>query len=98
MVIMPGPGKPQVEAEYSTRQGVWEREFTKYMDNNCNKDGSQKSSNLSRSQSLGLKTLSQKVARLEVICLEADKSKKFVIVDEKSYAATDFWKSPKNMY
>ena len=56
-VFMPGPSKPQVEAEQSTRIGVWEKEFWKFMQNECREDGSQKTNNLSRSQSLGLKSL-----------------------------------------
>ena len=84
---MPGPETPQVEAELNTRMFVWEKEFARFAETNCKDDGSQKVTNLSRNQELGLRTLQRKISRLEVIVLEADKGKKFVCVDEKTYTA-----------
>ena len=84
-VYMPGPEKPLVEAENSTRMQVWDKAFNDFATENCDKDGEQKTSNLTRNQKLALKTLSRKVAKLEVIVLEADKGKKFVLVDEATY-------------
>ena len=85
--LMPGPDKPWVEAENTTRLGVWDKQFARYVLENCDKDGDQRALNLSRSQTIGLKSLSRKVARLEVVILEADKGKKFVVVDEGTYRA-----------
>ena len=61
-VFMPGPSKPQIEAEQSTRIGIWEKEFWRYMKSECKEDGSQKVTNLSRSQALGMKSLGRKVS------------------------------------
>ena len=43
--------------------------------------------NLSLPQQLGLKTLSRKVARLELVVLRANKGKSFVVVSEDVYRA-----------
>ena len=51
-VLMPGPERPIVEAEHSTRMDVWDKTFTNYMKVNCKENGEQKDSNLSRSQIL----------------------------------------------
>ena len=87
MVYMPGPDKPIVEAENSTRIGVWDKTFALFMKDNCKDDGTQLKSNLSRSQTLGLRSLSRRVAKVEIVVLEADKGKKFVVVDEATYKA-----------
>ena len=84
-VRMPAPGPPAVEAEMNTRVGTWRKSFMNFRENNCNKDGVQNQSNLSPNQLLGMKTLLKKVAKLEAIVLEADKGKRFVIVDEATY-------------
>ena len=86
-VLMPGPGPAVVEAEYQTRMDIWDKTFARYRSTNCDEKGDQLVSNLSKNQALGLKTLQKKVAKLEVIVLEADKGKKFVIVDEATYKA-----------
>ena len=84
-VMMPPPGKPLVEAEYNMRGAVWKKEFDEYRAKYCDETGNPKERNLSRSQSIGLKSLSRKVAKLECIVLEADKGKTFVVVDEVTY-------------
>ena len=84
-VFMPGPGPALVEAEFATRSDVWDKTFARYRTANYNEAGEQRVTNLSRNQVLGLKTLSKKVAKLEVIILEADKGKTFVVTDEKTY-------------
>ena len=86
-VKMPGPGRPQVEAEFSTRLGVWQAAFKAQKDKSCIKDGSQLRSNLSMEQQIGLQTLGKKVARLECIVMQADKGKGFVVCDEVTYRA-----------
>ena len=86
-VYMPGPSKPIVEAEYSMRSSVWQKEFLAYKSENCDPTGKQKTTNLNRSQEIGLKSLSRKIAKLELLVLEADKGKRFVIVDEATYIA-----------
>ena len=86
-VMMPAPGKPILEAEYNLRVSMWQREYEKYMTEECDDKGVQKQLNLTRSQAMVLKTLSRKVAKLEVIILEADKGKKFIAVDENTYLA-----------
>ena len=84
-VMMPGTAPACVEAEYNTRTDVWEKAFGTYMDNNCDKTGQQNVTNLSKNQLLGLKTIQKKVAKNEVVILEADKGKRFVVVSEQDY-------------
>ena len=84
-VFMPWPKRPLVEAENSTRMQVWDKAFRDFANENCDKEGKQNTSNLSRNQKLSLKTLSRKVAKLEVLVLEADKGMKFVLVYEAMY-------------
>ena len=86
-VMMPGPSKAMVEAEYNTRVGVWEKAYHKYKSNHCKTDGTQLRGNLTVSQQIGLKTLAKKVSSLEVIILQADKGKRFVVVDQPTYLA-----------
>ena len=57
------------------------------MRDNCKDNGTQKKTNLSRSQTLGLRSLSRRVAKVEIVVLEADKGKKFVVVDKATYKA-----------
>ena len=84
-VKMPGPAPPpRVEAEYSARLSAWQRAFMSFKDKECREDGTQKKSNLSATQ---LKSLNKKVAKVEIIILQADKGKKFVVVDEETYLA-----------
>ena len=54
---------------------------------NCSKDGAQKKSNLSLGQQLAVKSLGKKIAKAEIMVLEADKCKRFVVVDEPTYIA-----------
>ena len=84
-VYMPGPSIPVVEAEHTTRLAVWKKVFEQYKTENCDKTGKQKVDNLTPSQSKGLLSLSKRVAKRDIIILEADKGKKFVIVDENTY-------------
>ena len=84
-VKMPGPAPPRVEAEYSARLSAWQRAFMSFKDRECRDDGTQMKSNLSVNQQIALKSLSKKVAKVEVIILQADKGKKFVVVDESTY-------------
>ena len=84
-VFMPAPGKPIVEAEYNLRSSMWQREFLRFRNENCDKSGRQKTTNLSRSQELGLRSLSRRIAKLELLVLEADKGKRFVVDDKPTY-------------
>ena len=84
-VMMPGPAPPGVEAEHSTRLSMWQQTFMGYKSRHCGEDGSQHRSNLSATQLVGLKTLGRKVSKLEVIVLQADKGKRFVVVDQATY-------------
>ena len=84
---MPGPAPPAVEAQYSTRIGVWQAAYNAYRTQHCKESGEQTRSNLTSSQQIGLKTLSRKVARMEVLVLQADKGRRFVVVDEPTYLA-----------
>ena len=56
-VMMPAPGKPILEAEYSLRVSMWQREYEKYMTEECDDKGMQKQMNLTKDQAIGLKTL-----------------------------------------
>ena len=84
-VHMPGPGNPKVEAEFTTRIGTWQGAFNMFRKENCRDNGTQVKSNLSVSQQIGLKSLAKKVAKIEVIVLQSDKGKSFVVVDERTY-------------
>ena len=86
-VRMPGPAPPAVEAEYSTRLGVWHSAFSEFKKTHCRENGDQVRSNLSAAQQLGLKSLGKRVAKLEIIVLQADKGRKFVVVDEPTYVS-----------
>ena len=60
--------------------------FKEYKAGHCKpEDGSQLKSNLSMSQQIGLRTLTRKIAKLEVLIVEADKGNKFVAMDEDTY-------------
>ena len=80
-VMMPGPARSMVEAEYNTRVG--ERAYKSFKSNHCKEDGTQ--CNLTQSQQVGLRTLAKKTATNQVIVLQADKGKKFVVVDQQTY-------------
>ena len=84
-VRMPPPGSALLEVERNTRVGTWRKASKDYAKENCDSKGSQLKKNLTVNQMLGLKSLSRKVARLELLVLEADKGKKFVVVDEQTY-------------
>ena len=58
-----------------------------YKRDHCKPDGTQLRSNLTVNQQIGLRTLTKKVAELEVIVIQADKGKKFVVVDQPTYLA-----------
>ena len=51
----------------------------------CDDKGVQREMNLTPSQQLGLKSLTRKVSRLEIVLLESDNGKPFFIVDEGTY-------------
>ena len=84
-VHMPAPAPAQVEAEYNTRIDTWQKQFLKYRSQHCDENGNQKQNNLTISQQLGLKSLARRVAKLELMVLEADKGKSFVVMDEQTY-------------
>ena len=86
-VFMPGPGPTRVEASHAVRVGVWVDTFAKYRRLHCKEDGTPKKTNLSAGQELALKSLARKVARLEVIIMEVDKGKRFVVTDQATYLA-----------
>ena len=86
-VHMPGPESPLLEAMHSTRMGVWREVHDKYMKEHCNKSGEQLQPNITPSQQLALKSLQRKVARMELVILEADKGGKFVVMDESMYVS-----------
>ena len=65
-VKMPGPGPPNAEAEFSTRLSSWQRAFLSFKETDCNPDGVQKRSNLSPTQLMAVKTISKKVAKVEI--------------------------------
>ena len=88
-VRMPGPAPPPVEAQYNTRLGIWYSAFKGFKDRFCKENGNQAKSNLSPSQLIGLKTFGRKVARQEVIVLQAYKGQRFVVVDEPMYVANE---------
>ena len=86
-VRMPAPASARLEAMYNTRADVWQQEFQKYRKAGCNEAGDQNESNLTPGQAIALKRLQRKVNKLEIIVLEADKGKRFVVVDEATYVA-----------
>ena len=85
--MMPGPAPPSVEAGHNTRLGIWNEVFAKVKMKLCDKEGRQKKRNLTLGQELALKSLDHKVAKVEIMILEADKGKEFVVVDEATYRA-----------
>ena len=74
-----------MEAKYNTRIDTWQKQFLKYRCLHCDEKGNQKQNNLSLSQQLGLKSLARRTAKLELMVLEADKGKSFVVMDEQTY-------------
>ena len=86
-VKMPAPASARLEAMYNTRAGLWETEHAKFVRNECEKSGAQKESNLTKEQQLALERLKKKVSKVEIIVLEADKGKRFVVVDQATYVA-----------
>ena len=71
--MMPGPAPAIVEAEYCSRMGAWHKVFDDYVAANCNKKGEQIETNLSANEALGLKMIGKKIAKNEIVVLEADK-------------------------
>ena len=86
-VMMPGPAPAIVEAENNVRIKVWSDSFNSYRMRNCKVSGEQSKSNLTLSQQLGLKSITKKIAKLELLVLQADKGKRFVVVSEDVYRA-----------
>ena len=86
-VCMPGPAPPSVEAGHNVRMSVWQESFTSYRKSNCNKKGEQTASNITLGQQLVMKSLIKRVNKAEIMILEADKGKRFVVVDEATYIA-----------
>ena len=72
---------------YNTRSGLWQQEHARYVKRECKESRAQKNSNLTLPQQLALERLKKKVSKLQLIVLEADKGKWFVIVDEMTYLA-----------
>ena len=86
-VCMPGPAPPSVEAALNTRMGVWQECYDRYKRKNCNKKGAQIKSNLTLGQEMAMKLLGKRVAKAEIAILEADKGKRFVVVDMDTYVS-----------
>ena len=86
-VRMPGPAPPGVEAEYNTRIRTWQATFLDFRKKEYKDNGDQLKMNLSVSQQMGLKSLGKKVAKVEIVVLQADKGKQFVVVDKYTYLA-----------
>ena len=55
--LMPGLGLAVVEAEHTTRMDVWDKVLGRYIAVNCNDEGNQHATYLSKNQALGLKTV-----------------------------------------
>ncbi len=49
-VLMPGTGPAVVEAEHTTKMDVWDKAFTRYRSANCDEEGTQLATNLSKNQ------------------------------------------------
>ena len=87
-VGMPAPASARLEAMYNTRAGLWQQEHSRFMKAQCKEEtGAQKKSNLTTSQQLALARLKKKAAKLEIIVMEADRGKRFVVCDEETYLA-----------
>ena len=86
-VFMPGPAPVKVEASHTVRMGVWTDVFSRYRKTHCNEEGVPARSNLTVDQQLALKSLGKKIAKLELILMEADKGKRFVATDQATYLA-----------
>ena len=86
-VKMPGPASPLIEAGHNTRVGLWQEIFLKIRKKMCDESGRQKKRNLTPGQELALKSLGRKVAKVEIVIMEADKGKKFVVCDQATYRA-----------
>ena len=86
-VIMPGPAPAMTEAGHNTQVGIWQDVFGRIMKKICNKDGRQSKRNLMPGQEKALKSLGKRVSKAEIIIMEADKGKKFIVYDEPTYIA-----------
>ena len=86
-VFMPGPVPPKVESGLNTRMDIWRRVYGQHMKEECNAKGEQFKSNLTLSQQLALKSLGKKVSKVEIVILECDKGKRFVVMPEDMYIA-----------
>ena len=86
-VFMPGPGPAKVESSHTVRMGVWTETFNDYRRRHCDDKGAPLKKNLTIGQQITLKSLGRKIARLELLVLEADKGKRFVVTTEKTYKA-----------
>ena len=86
-VHMPPPGPPLEEAASNTRMGAWQKALENHRKKFCREDGTQVQSNLSNGQQLALKKLSKRIAKLEILVMESDKGKNFVVMNESTYLA-----------
>ena len=86
-VFMPGPGPAKVESSHTVRMWVWTETFNEYRRRHCDDKGGPLKKNLTIGQQIALKSLGRKIARLELLVLEADKGKRFVLTTEKTYKA-----------
>ena len=72
-VFMPGPAPSSVEAGLNTRMDIWQKTFGIFRKKNCDNKGEQRNVNLTPAQQITMKTLGRRVARTEIVIMEADK-------------------------
>ena len=84
-VYMPRGGNSRREAIYATREQIWHKVLSDYLTQHCNAEGEQTQFNLTPEQEIGLSTLHKRISRGEILVLQADKGKKFIIVTPLQY-------------
>ena len=83
-VHLPKPLPPQYEAALEMRRNAQNKIYNKYVGENCNAKGEQRS-NLTKSEKAGIKKLGKRRKNLELVIMDTDKSGRFVVASMEEY-------------
>ena len=83
-ITLPKPLPAIEEAKIELRRDVHKRIYDKYREENCSKQGEQRS-NLTKEEQEGLKSLEKKIKEKKIIVIKTDKSSRFAVCSEEAY-------------
>ena len=83
-VVLPKSMSFNKESKVEVRRAEWNREFDKFVSENCNKDGKQ-TMNLDKDEIEGMKSLQKRIKDGEIVVCPTDKSGRFAVMTMESY-------------